>query len=631
MLEIKVGAGAFTDIGTAGGSFTSGGYTTTLNSGNAFGARSAWSGTNGTFTPVVVNLPTAAAGQSVQFRWRCGTDASISKTGWWVDSVAVSGPVCCGNASAPVILTHPQSTSVPGGSPANFSVFAVGNAPLGYQWYFNSNLLAGATATNYFIASAGATNAGIYFVIVTNGSGSVTSSVATLTVIMAPVITQPPASQIVLIGQPANFTVTAIGAPTLMYQWRKNSNNLAGATGTNYLIASVAPGDTGSYDVVVTNFSGSVTSSIAVLTAVSPASYSGVLAGWDMTALSNFGPSPFAPTTNAPNLLVAGLTRGSGIATNLSSAARGWGGSAFNYASAASAYAANAYATFSFTVSNGYTLSFSSVSKYDYRRSSSGPVSGLLQYKVGSGAFTDVTTYAYSSSSSSGASLAAVNLSGIAALQNIPAGTNVTFLLINYGASLSTGTWYVYDRTTPGVNDFEITGSLAPVAVVTPPVITIPPSPTNVFAGNNAGFQVTATGSGPLNYQWLKGSVPLTNGGTISGAQTNALNFIPAATNHTAGYSVIVTNLGGGVTSSVVLLNVVPVPALLLSNTAGELVIGAENGAVSNRFIVQMATNLVSPVVWVPIQTNIIGTNAQIRFTETNCAAPFRFYRLLFP
>jgi len=35
--------------------------------------------------------------------------------------------------------------------------------------------------------------------------------------------------------------------------------------------------------------------------------------------------------------------------------------------------------------------------------------------------------------------------------------------------------------------------------------------------------------------------------------------------------------------------------------------------------------------VWIPIQTNVIGTNGQIRFTETNGDDPFRFYRILFP
>jgi len=209
----------------------------------------------------------------------------------------------------------------------------------------------------------------------------------------------------------------------------------------------------------------------------------------------------------------------------------------------------------------------------------------------------------------------------------LPAGAATNFLVTITAANINSDG--VPGNATALDQDFALV--IYNAATNSFPSINGPPSPTNVFAGNNASLQVTATGSGTLNYQWLKSGVPLTNGDAISGAQTNTLNFVPAATNHTGAYSVIVTNLGGGVTSSVALLNVVPVPALLLSNAANGLVISAENGAVSNRFIVQLAINLAPPIVWVPILTNVIGPNAQIRFTETNNTVPFRFYRLLFP
>ena len=637
VLEIKIGAGAFTDIIAAGGSFVGGGYNTTLSTGysNPLGGRSAWSGTNATFTSVVVNLPAAAAGQSVQFRWRCATDSSVSQAGWWVDSVSISGSVCCTGPTAPTIQTQPQSQNVIGGSPANFSVAATGTGTLAYQWYFNSNGISGATATNYFIAAADATNAGNYFVVVSNNISATTSSLATLTVVLAPVITQSPSNQTVQTGLPANFTAAAIGAPTLVYQWRKNSNSLAGANGTNYPIAIVTAGDAGYYDIIVTNSYGSVTSSPALLTVVNPVAFSGVLVGWDMAGLSSYGPSPMSATTNAMNVTVtAGLTRGSGFTLSGTAAGGGWGGNGLNSVSAAAAITAGDFATFSLKANAGYAMSITNLSRFDYRRSgTTSATNGLLQYSLDGTAFTDITNLSFPSSSSSGVTLAPMDLSFVAALQNVPPGTNVTFRLVLYGASSSTANWYVFQRSTSvSPYELEFSGSLAPVVVATPPpVITVPPSPTNVFAGNNAGFSVTATGNGPLNYQWLKNGGALANGGAISGAQTNALNFVPAATNHTGSYSVIVTNLGGGVTSSVALLNVVPVPALSFTNSPGGLVLGANGGAVSNRFVVLLATNLVPPVVWVPLQTNLIGTNGQIRFTETNRAAPFRFYRLLFP
>lgn len=91
-LEIKIGAGSFTDIITAGGSFVQKGYGATIASsatGNPLIRQRVWSGTISTTATVIVDLPPAAAGQNVQFRWRLGCDSSTSSTGWNIDSVQV--------------------------------------------------------------------------------------------------------------------------------------------------------------------------------------------------------------------------------------------------------------------------------------------------------------------------------------------------------------------------------------------------------------------------------------------------------------------------------------------------------------------------------------------------------------
>jgi uncharacterized repeat protein (TIGR01451 family) len=266
VLEIKIGAGSFTDIVTAGGTFGSGGYSGSVGSGNALGARPAWTGTNSTFSTVLVNLPAAAAGQNVQFRWRCGTDSSVSRQGWWVDSISVSGPVCCGDIFPPIITTQPQSQTVPLGNPAAFNVAAIGENPLSYQWLLNSNVISGATNNSYSISITTTNDAGSYQVVVTNNSGSATSSVATLTIISAPLILTNPASLTVSTGSTAGFSVTAVGAAPLAYQWRFNGLDILNATNASYVTNPVTTNDAGSYVVVVTNAHGSVTSAPAILT-----------------------------------------------------------------------------------------------------------------------------------------------------------------------------------------------------------------------------------------------------------------------------------------------------------------------------------------------------------------------------
>ncbi len=123
------------------------------------------------------------------------------------------------------------------------------------------------------------------------------------------------------------------------------------------------------------------------------------LLGWDVRVFpestNNFGPSTFLPTTNAANLTTSGFVRGSGVGTTGIGAGRAWGGNAFTGASSTAAIAAHQFFTFTAAASSGNTVSFSSISKFDYRRSATGPATGLLQYEVGSGPFIDIVALAY--------------------------------------------------------------------------------------------------------------------------------------------------------------------------------------------------------------------------------------------
>jgi len=88
--------------------------------------------------------------------------------------------------AAPSISTQPQDQTVIIGQNALFSVTATGTAPLFYQWRFNGTLLSGANGTTHTVTSAQTNDAGGYTVVVTNSVGSITSSVATLSVAPSP-------------------------------------------------------------------------------------------------------------------------------------------------------------------------------------------------------------------------------------------------------------------------------------------------------------------------------------------------------------------------------------------------------------------------------------------------------------
>ena len=105
VLEIDINGAGYVDILAAGGSFASGGYNSTLSTAfmNPLGGRQAWSGTSaGGYLTTVVNLPAAAAGNSVRLKWRMGSDSSVAATGWWIDQISVSSRVC--SVSCPLIF-----------------------------------------------------------------------------------------------------------------------------------------------------------------------------------------------------------------------------------------------------------------------------------------------------------------------------------------------------------------------------------------------------------------------------------------------------------------------------------------------------------------------------------------------
>jgi hypothetical protein len=170
--------------------------------------------------------------------------------------------------SPPIITTPPHDLTLGRGTNAFFSVIAIGTQPLAYQWRFNTNPLSGATASSYTRTNPQCADAGNYDIIVTNALGSVTSSVATLTVVAPPSISTQPTNQTVQLGQSFFFNVSATNdcGGGFAYQWRLQNTNIAGATSTGYTNTNAQLTDAGDYSVVVTNLGGSVTGLVGTLT-----------------------------------------------------------------------------------------------------------------------------------------------------------------------------------------------------------------------------------------------------------------------------------------------------------------------------------------------------------------------------
>lgn len=76
------------------------------------------------------------------------------------------------------------------------------------------------------------------------------------------------------------LSVSASGTPPLTYQWQKNEQNIANATGATLTLRRLTAADAGSYRVIVSNAAGPTTSAPATVT-VTPVAASVVTGQWD--------------------------------------------------------------------------------------------------------------------------------------------------------------------------------------------------------------------------------------------------------------------------------------------------------------------------------------------------------------
>ncbi|HLJ22964.1 MAG TPA: choice-of-anchor D domain-containing protein [Candidatus Acidoferrales bacterium] len=227
---------------------------------------------SGTSFPVTLSGGQSLTG-SVTFRPSAGQAYSgtlqFMRSNGSTFSIALSGTgSSTSSAVAPTISSQPASAKITTGQTATFNVAATGTAPMAYQWSKNGSPLSGATSSSYTTpAETMADNSAKFTVAVSNSAGSATSNAAVLTVssaTVAPAITTQPASQTILSGNTATFSVAATGTGPLTYQWSKGGVVISGATAASYTTPAETTG--AQFSVTVSNSAGSVTSNAATLT-----------------------------------------------------------------------------------------------------------------------------------------------------------------------------------------------------------------------------------------------------------------------------------------------------------------------------------------------------------------------------
>lgn len=179
----------------------------------------------------------------------------------------------------PYLAVNPQSRSVVEGGMTNLSTIATGTDPIYYFWYRRyfspnaTNLVAGGTSTNLSFVNAQRSDTGSYFVVASNVWGTSTSSLASLTVNFQPAVTNiyPGTNIITETGGSTYFFIQYEASPTPALYWFKDGVPQPSLTGFSTLNFSPAQtNQSGTYQVIVSNYVGSTTSTPIVLTVKPP-------------------------------------------------------------------------------------------------------------------------------------------------------------------------------------------------------------------------------------------------------------------------------------------------------------------------------------------------------------------------
>ena len=428
-----------------------------------------------------------------------------------VECQLYSGSIITG---APAIISTPESQIVNVDSSVTFSVWATGAAPLGYQWYKDGVAIEGATESSYIISTAQESDTGKYIVRITNDVGSVDSTEASLAVYAMPEITVNGIESVTYarIEDNLTFSVSATGTAPLSYQWYKDGEAIAGATGTSYTINSVKSDDAGSYSVTVTNVAGSASAEVTVL-------------------------KVYEPVLQSDDYIIAVDSDGDSDSSNVSRAIDGNTSDSYSYYNKGKENSG-----FIVVPSRGSTI-----------------VNGFRVWgSTGSSCPTSYKIYganeAVKSQNNSDGETEEWTLIAEGNELNIPSSYPYKGDLILFENETA---YTAYKVLFPTLLDAETATEMriyefqfySRNILESAPVIIIQPESVGLNTGYSMTFSVKATGTAPLSYQWYK------DGLTIEGATNTSYSINSVQHTDVGSYDVQISNKLGSVTSETVTLN----------------------------------------------------------------------------
>jgi PKD repeat protein len=487
---------------------------------------------------------------------------------WGYNTLGQLGDGAChytpGKLGDPFILTQPVSRTNAAGSTAVFEVAVTGSTRMGYQWLKNGTSLAdgaglfGSANASLEITSVQIADAGSYALVITNAYGSITSEVATLTVVI-PLSTN------------ANLAGLALSAGALTPAFGSSATNYSASVVHSVTAVTVTPTGADSNATIQLRVNGGGFSNVVsgLASSALPLGFGTNLIDVRVTAqdLSTTKTYSLALTRlqNRPPVANAGPDRtayvGQTLALNGSIAEPDgdliasweWEMDQMPPGAVESLTSANsphpdfvAYTTGDYIVLLVVVDAYGVASAPDY--ATIHVISNQPPVAVATADVTNVVvggTVCFDGSQSYDPEAGPLSYTWGFDDGNYVDGTNQAC-----HAYTSAGTYNAALRVTDEreANTF----AYLTIHVFAPPQITSQPTNQTVFAGQSAGFSVTASGTEPLAYQWRF------NGADLPGATNSAFSLQSTALSEAGSYTAVITNVAGSVTSAVAVLTVIP-------------------------------------------------------------------------
>jgi alpha-tubulin suppressor-like RCC1 family protein len=420
------------------------------------------------------------------------------------------------------------------GESIQFVATSTATGPFTYQWYRDDVEINGAQGRVYEVTGTSSIAGGAYSVVISSAYGEPAASTAIVARLWeAPVITEAPSDQGVLVGGTASLSVQATGTD-LTYSWTPSGGV---STPPNYTTPAAPLGGV-LYTVTVANTRNGINqtdSASATVTGYNPVTLSAADA-----ATRRVGADAAIQLDRA-----VGDTLTLTVSASVSAQAYQWRKdlveipNATGITYALDSLTALSGGSYDVVVSNGAS---SVTSKAAVVRIYSAPVFTRqpVSQSVVSGKTATLTAVA------AGYNTPVLQWYGPSGI--IPGATKTTLVVSNFNSDQA-GAYYVRATNTLGFADSEVATLSLPGSVTGKPTINAgtPLLSQSVVAGGTATFAVTATAA--TQYQWRK------NGVSIPGANSATLAVRDVGTTDYASYSVVVSNSVGSVTSAPALLS----------------------------------------------------------------------------